>query len=329
MYSNGTWDDTGMWCSAQPFALPFDMLGRRALHYQRDLEENYEIVRKHVRAVCWRLRILLRRDLDTQLFSRLQRRTHEDNKGKTFLLSVKSMRPGPPLHIAMSWVTRTWHRHALYKLFSGGWFLGRYSCNYFSRSFLPADRDFEEGLNFQKNQVCLHCWHNHRQIALECESHVLDYCPLYDAERHALLNSLGLNAQTIDISLISLLLQSSSAQFWEDFACFAYRVLQRRRREKKLFEKREARLASSAFTVRKAAWRSKGGMVCRHGVFFVNGQQPVCPCLKTDVEPQEWSRARYMPHLCQELRAITVIKFDASSFTRLGKIQAELRRSSW
>eukprot|EP00973_Karenia_brevis_P029103 4014792-Karenia_brevis.AAC.1 len=76
-------------------------------------------------------------------------------------------------------------------------------------------------------------------------------------------------------------------------------------------------------------WVKAGKWVCRHGVFFANGQPPVCPCLKQVPVLQDWSKARYMPHLCQEMRAIIAIKFDATSFRRLGQIQAEIRRLNW
>eukprot|EP00973_Karenia_brevis_P032365 4460912-Karenia_brevis.AAC.1 len=50
-----------------------------------------------------------------------------------------------------------------------------------------------------------------------------------------------------------------------------------------------------------------------------------CPCLCAEGD-RDWSKARWMPHLDEELRGIVVRSFAQKRFNRLGVLQAELRK---
>ena len=45
--------------------------------------------------------------------------------------------------------------------------------------------------------------------------------------------------------------------------------------------------------------------------------------------PAAWKRARYMPALCDELKTIVVVPFEADSVQRLAVLQKECRRRKW
>ena len=63
-----------------------------------------------------------------------------------------------------------------------------------------------------------------------------------------------------------------------------------------------------------------------HGVFYKAQAAHGCDCLSHD--PQ-WTDAKYMVYLDANLHALAVKPFDATTFTRLGVVQAELRRRGW
>jgi hypothetical protein len=88
------------------------------------------------------------------------------------------------------------------------------------------------------------------------------------------------------------------------------------------------RLERCSFESHKKAWKQEGRFVCRHGVFFDTSDTSSCPCL-TPRREADWSLARLMPSIDEELKAITVDTFDAFTFQRLGCVQAELRRRGW
>jgi hypothetical protein len=75
-------------------------------------------------------------------------------------------------------------------------------------------------------------------------------------------------------------------------------------------------------------WRIKGKFVCRHGVFFDAAPPVACPCLQAGGHA-DWSNAMMMPALHNDLKCVVADTFDASSFQRLGILQAEARRRSW
>eukprot|EP00973_Karenia_brevis_P032870 4538447-Karenia_brevis.AAC.1 len=197
-------------------------------------------VRSHVRMLAASRRIQLRRISQAGIFERLLQRERLNSKSKTACLLNFARSPCPPLHVALNWIAQDSHRNAVVNLFVGGWLLSRYCCNYYCRSFLPAERDVDAGLEFQREQICIHCWYYYHQIHLESESHVLNYCPLYDKARHDLFAQLDLGGcndwRSIPDPVGTLVFCSRSPAAWQYFGLYAFRVRQLKRREKKKFE---------------------------------------------------------------------------------------------
>eukprot|EP00973_Karenia_brevis_P091606 12408310-Karenia_brevis.AAC.1 len=86
----------------------------------------------------------------------------------------------------------------------------------------------------------------------------------------------------------------------------------------------EKRLSKTDFYACRSKWRARGGIVCRHGVFFDIARP--CPCLDPAAE-KDWSHARHMPAIDRELRHLVTIQFNAATFKRLGVLQAQLKRA--
>ena len=89
------------------------------------------------------------------------------------------------------------------------------------------------------------------------------------------------------------------------------------------------RIEREAFDVKRRAWKAQGRMVCRHGVFFDCPQVPYCPCLSTEEHEAAWNVARFMPCLDEALKVLVATPFVPGAVTRLGILQAELRRRAW
>ena len=112
----------------------------------------------------------------------------------------------------------------------------------------------------------------------------------------------------------------------ETIGYFLYRVRQARRRFKKHCCSLRDSLKREAFGVRKAAWRTKGQHVCRHGMFFAKGFGSTCDCASAN---PTWEGVKRMPALDVQRKAIVTKAFDAKIIRRLGQLQADIRRLGW
>ena len=258
--------------------------------------------------------------------------TAPDAFRKTDLLRRRLLSAGPPLHIALDWAGSTVNRSGLASLLTGDWFLARYACNYFAPSFVPQ-RVGVTGSDPRRN--CLICWFDRRVSVVECEAHVCIDCPFYHHARQTLLEKLSaetrnafIRAGDAQCKLLALLSSSCPAD-WLAIGCFAAHVRQLRRKLKRRFEEREARLATCGFIQKRAAWKLKGKHVCRHGVFFRGVPGRGCPCMDAEAHADDWRAAQFMPSLDGDLRAIIVVPFNLDRFQRLGILQAEVRRRGW
>ena len=125
------------------------------------------------------------------------------------------------------------------------------------------------------------------------------------------------------------LLGSPSRRDWEHLGQFLGRVRQARRKAKLEFERLAKELQAHRFVQRKAAWKAKGMVVCRHGVLWKKRQLASCPCMSNDIGHTAWIDARWMPALDHASQCLIVTPFDEQSFSRLGVLQAEMRRLGW
>ena len=71
------------------------------------------------------------------------------------------------------------------------------------------------------------------------------------------------------------------------------------------------------------------GLLILHGVFFTAPRGMTCPCMRRFSADVDWAKARFMPHLDSQLKAITVAPFDLAKFVRLGQLRAQVARLGW
>ena len=84
------------------------------------------------------------------------------------------------------------------------------------------------------------------------------------------------------------------------------------------FRLQTERLNRLSYCNRRAAWRTKGGFACRHGVLFEHAQGGLCACMARKTAGKEWSLARWMPQIDHELKAIVMVPFAASELDSYG-----------
>ena len=181
----------------------------------------------------------------------------------------------------------------------------------------------------EPSRVCIFCWHFHRQIHYDDETHACIRCPQHNLARAELFETLDdqtaahFNALPSNSERLMFLLCSSAPATWAALGRFLFRIRQVRRRLRVTFSAYENRLQLYCFQTKRKAWRKEGKHVCRHGVFF--RQRPVlsCPCLQ---EVPDWRNAFLMPCIDSDLHKLIAVKFDAGSLRRLASLQAELRR---
>lgn len=136
------------------------------------------------------------------------------------------------------------------------------------------------GCGVDPSRVCLHCWRCRHEVVLEDELHALWLCPRYDEARAHFVAALTASTHAAFVAATSaseqfaVMLASSAPVDWQSFAHFAHRVRQSRRLMRTQFETRARKLMKTSFIVHKAAWRSKGRAVCRHGSFFNIARRP-------------------------------------------------------
>jgi len=341
MVSNGHVNDEGDWVSVHAYWLPRDALGRRCrtpLRHGHDVAEARE-VRKHIRAATSAVRVVLRKDFGSQALRQMSMRQRATAYSKTALLFTRLCQPGPPLHVGLGWVRSIQNRTALACLLTGDWFLGRYAGNFFGKSFLPHtshDREALAAHGVDASRVCLSCWHLHRQVHLEDESHVCLQCPRYAAARGELMRTLSsalsqkVFATAGDENKLMALIGSQLPSDWTAVAAYMSKIRQSRRKLRAEFETKEAARKRRCFYLKRTAWRQTGRFVCRHGVFFLPRQGRSCPCLGAAVsEDATWQHARWMPALDSDLRCIVLVPFDRSQYIRLGVLQHRMRAQGW
>ena len=202
---------------------------------------------------------------------------------------------------------------------------------------MPSSRLHKEQVTsrqIEANRVCLHCWHQHREIHLEDEAHVLVVCPLYAKQRADFIQDAtkGLRstwqvATTTAESKLQALLNSHWPHDWKAMGRLVVRIRQLRRAMKLTMQKRcELRAKNSYATVRRT-WIREGKYVCPHGVFFALPQTE-CPCLLPR-STADWTDAVLMPALHEDLKCIVTDTFDDIGFRRLGVLKSEMRRRNW
>jgi hypothetical protein len=235
------------------------------------------------------------------------------------------------VHVALNYIQLPSHRAALSSFFSGDWVLAKYAQNYFASCLVPSAPLLQLpcGRHVRSRQLCLACWYHRGVLALEDEVHVVNDCPEYLKQRTSLIHSLSSEGLMIcgltpHVNLYIVYLGAS----WQILATFLAKSRQVHRRSEAKFEALNARFLTSSFAVRRAAWKFKKRPSCRHGVLFSRDFSGNCPCM-APTRHQVWPHARWMPALDGTLKTIVAVKFDASSFRRLGVLQAEARRLGW
>ncbi len=242
------------------------------------------------------------------------------------------------LDIAADWVGPPANRSALLSLFCGDWSLGHYAANYFAKNLLPQQPEHLQRaatLGLDSSRVCLHCWHYNRNLVEEDEAHVLVDCPAHGNAREELAEALSLRvalalhtAKSSKDKLLTIL-GSQCASDWIAIGRFLSKVRQARRKAKLKFERLAKDLLARSYVQRKALWRSQGKAVCRHGVFWNKPVATHCPCMSNSVDALDWLDAALMPALEHETRTLVVTPFDCQYFSRMGILQAEMRRLGW
>eukprot|EP00973_Karenia_brevis_P029596 4082892-Karenia_brevis.AAC.1 len=67
--------------------------------------------------------------------------------------------------------------------------------------------------------------------------------------------------------------------------------------------------------IKRAAWRTKGLHVCRHGMFFRSGYGPSCACVQA---VPNFQGVQYMPVLDHLSKTILAKPFERDGVQRLG-----------
>eukprot|EP00973_Karenia_brevis_P094111 12420789-Karenia_brevis.AAC.1 len=129
----------------------------------------------------------------TPLANALIAKASQDDHSKVDLLSRRLCSRGPTLPIALSLCGCASQQAAVCALFTGDLRLARYAANYYARDLCPqranhANRVASLGLN--SHRICLFCWHEHRNIALEDETHAVFVCPYFEKARAKMMSGL-------------------------------------------------------------------------------------------------------------------------------------------
>ena len=225
------------------------------------------------------------------------------------------------------------HRAAFAAFFTADFFLGRYAANYYAKELLPRTTCrllLEAPAALERDRICLYCWMHDNKLAEENENHMFFHCPMNQEARCMFkerVSTLTLNkVQQAGNSVqdVCSVLSTATCADLETIGYFLYRVRQARRRFKEHCSSLRDSLKREAFGVRKAAWRTKGQHVCRHGMFYVSRPADGCQCILGD-----FGNAMYMPMVSTDLKQLVAVPFKNGSAKRLGQLQAELRRRQW
>jgi len=328
--SSATWSDEGEWLSLHAYALPRNLQGLRIRPHNGGTCQG-KAVKSHIKRLVSLLRSRLLQEHGSETFEQINEAGARQGS-KLALLALRLQVPGPPLHIALDAVMLPHHRAAITSLLCGDWFLGVYAKNYFAKQLLPSSAKHLlrlQDVSISGDTVCLSCWHHRRSLHIEDEFHVMCCCPEYSRPRQELLASLPADGKLDTWQDIGQVLSGSCSPTLSAAARFCMRARQRRRQMKLLFERYRDKIECTGFVAKRAAWRMRGRPVCRHGVLFTRMPATGCKCLDPSSVSADWSSARYMPHLDEELKVITAVPFVLESFRRLGVLQAQARNWDW
>eukprot|EP00973_Karenia_brevis_P028805 3970824-Karenia_brevis.AAC.1 len=189
------------------------------------------------------------------------------------MLAERALLAGPPLRIALEWVSPLQHRNALVAFFSGDLFLGRYAANYYATGLLPrhghrCSRARNSGLD--PRRICLTCWIESDTLVLEDEGHICFDCPQYRTERLDFLKDLSaVTRETLSethgsLDKLKVVMASSTPKDWTALARFLARLRQTRRRSKAKRERQDKDAAHRSWSKQKLTWQARGRFVCRH-----------------------------------------------------------------
>ena len=181
LFSSGRFTDEGFWHSAQPYSMSRDFLcRRRCLQAPAGIEARR--IKSHIQQTTRSFRKLLHDTESSNVFDNLREKCSNTADSKSELMFAKLCRLGPPIHVALSWAGPPRHQSALSSLFCGDLCFGHYAANFFARSLCSqtgSQRERCEALDLDPHRVCRHCWHCHRNVWLDDESHVLLHCPAH------------------------------------------------------------------------------------------------------------------------------------------------------
>jgi hypothetical protein len=324
--------DAGEWLGAQPYSTFMDMTG-----HTLKAGPSHPRTKWHTRRIMDLFKICLSRSDRSRMYERITKQAERGVGSKLLLLHASLRLPGPPLDKALDWVGPQTNRSAVVALCCGDLALGRYAGNYFAKAFVPVRSEHchdSINLGIEPSRVCIHCWHNHRQLVLDGEGHAFFECDSCESARNVFYDALSaslrsrIEAQGCAESKLITVLQSMTQLDWAAFGRFAARVRQVRRHMRRRFVERSERLLRYGYFQQKAQWKKSGGHVCRHGVFFKLPPASGCRCLTQSAE-NDWSAAIRMPALDDDLKSLVAVPFDVSRYVRLGVLQASMRRQGW
>jgi len=262
LFSTGSWSVDVFWLGAQPPEFPTDILGQRHCPDFIDDELRSKLAR-HIRQFASQLRLQLRRESGYALLMRVGLASTSNDNSKFTLLMRKLCSPGPPLDVALGWISRMQNRSALSSLVCGDWALAKHAANYYAPSLLPHSSQhiaLTTAAGVEPRRVCLHCWVHDRIAVLDDEAHCCMDCPLTMQARTRLFAELSVTtsqeliATPLSANKLTVLLSSQTPSDWEAIGRFVGRVRQARRKQRR---------AHATMNVQKLVWVSRGHSVCR------------------------------------------------------------------
>jgi len=331
--SSGAWSEEGEWLSLHARRLPTNLNGLR--YFPKHPQEQSllkQAVQRHVKHVVSLLRTSLLRNMWSQVYQNVLDTCSNTENSKLRLLAARLQSQGPPLHLALDAIALPQHRAAVASLFCADFFLAVHAKNYYAKQLLPWSPHHLTLVNdaaVDKSVVCLSCWQFRRQVSREDEYHLICVCPEYSRPRQELLSSLPEGRTLNTFTDVSWLLSGVDPLVMAALGRFCVRARQQRRQLRLLLERLNHKVETGSLIAKRAAWRLRRRPVCRHGVFFTALPPGGCKCLQATTTEADWENARLMPHLDEEIKAITAVAFDRERFERLGVLQARARQLGW
>ena len=216
-------------------------------------------IKSHIQQTTRSFRKLLHDTESSNVFDNLREKCSNTAYSKSELMFAKLCRPGPPIHVALTWAGPPRHQSALSSLFCGDLCFGHYAANFFARSLCSqtgSQRERCEALDLDPHRVCLHCWHCHRNLWLDDESHVLLHCPAHAHARAQLYQqvnptTLARMSESTPREKMLVLTSSFETQDWEALAAHVSIIRQHRRRQRDRFSDLQVARTKQAFQVKR------------------------------------------------------------------------------